>query len=167
MPRILFDFHIVGIIRKPQKSEEPPNLTPCPYCENQLAESDLQCDSCRQTLPYCIITGFHILASDLSQCSSCHFPGQRSELMKAAKAGESCPMCSNGLLNEFPILSPSQIKAITYTSTKAENDEDPSMTNGNHVLNGNEADLEEDSEENNNPNSGSSNAGDSRPGSYK
>ena len=89
--------------------------------------------------------------------------------MKAAKAGESCPMCSNGLLNEFPMLSPSQIKAITYTSTK-ENDasEDPSMTNGNHVLNGNEADLEEDSEENNNPNSGSSNAGDSsRPGSYK
>ena len=108
------------------------------------------------------------LASDLSQCSTCNFPGQRSELMTTAKAGESCPMCGNGLLNDFPALNPSQIKVLTYATTKELEDENVSLTNGNHeMMNGNEED--EDSEENNNPNSSSSNAtaGESRPGSYK
>ena len=93
---------IEGIIRKPQKTEEPAILTPCPYCENLVPESELQCDSCRNILPYCIVTGFHIVSADLSQCSNCNFPGQRSELIKTSKSGESCPMCGHGLMNEFP-----------------------------------------------------------------
>ena len=36
---------IEGIIRKPQKTEEPPILTPCPYCETPVAESELQVNS--------------------------------------------------------------------------------------------------------------------------
>ena len=52
---------IEGIIRKPQKIEESPILTPCPYCETPVAESELQCDSCRNILPYCIVTGYHII----------------------------------------------------------------------------------------------------------
>jgi len=157
---------IEGIIRKPQKTEEPAILTPCPYCENLVPESELQCDSCRNILPYCIVTGFHIVSADLSQCSNCNFPGQRSELIKTSKCGENCPMCGHGLMNEFPALSPSQIKAITYATTK-ELEEETNITNGNHVLNG--IDPDDDSEENHNPNSSSSNAtaGESRPGSYR
>ena len=66
----------------------------------------------------------------------------------------------------FPALSPSQIKAITYATTK-ELEEENNITNGNHVLNG--IDPDDDSEENHNPNSSSSNAtaGESRPGSYR
>lgn len=48
---------IEGIIRKPQKTEEQPLLTPCPFCENPVAESELQCEACRNNLPYCIMTG--------------------------------------------------------------------------------------------------------------
>ena len=66
----------------------------------------------------------------------------------------------------FLALSPSQIKAITYATTK-ELEEETNITNGNHVLNG--IDPDDDSEENHNPNSSSSNAtaGESRPGSYR
>ena len=64
-------------------------------------------------------------------------------------------------------LSPSQIKAITYATTKELDEETNINGNGNHVLNG--IDPDDDSEENHNPNSSSSNAtaGESRPGSYR
>ena len=48
---------IEGIIRKPQKTEEDPLFTPCPYCENPVVESELSCNSCRNSLAYCVITG--------------------------------------------------------------------------------------------------------------
>ena len=52
---------IEGIIRKPQKTEEESVLTPCPYCETSVAESDLQCDSCRLVKKICfIVSSFKI-----------------------------------------------------------------------------------------------------------
>jgi hypothetical protein len=94
---------IEGIIRKPQKTEESPILTPCPYCTNPVADAELQCDQCRNNLPYCILTGYHILSDDLSVCTTCQFPGSRADLKKAAEAGENCPMCSNTLGTEFQV----------------------------------------------------------------
>ncbi len=109
---------IEGIIRKPQKTEEEPLLTPCPFCEHPVVESDLQCDSCKNSLPYCIVSGYHIQAQDLSQCPHCQFPGMRSELLRVAKAQESCPMCSNELNDglKFPVLTPAQIKTVVTSN---------------------------------------------------
>ena len=63
-----------GIIRKrPKKdenggreAEEPPQSTPCLYCSNAVPETDLYCPCCKNNLPYCIATGFHVTAADLS-----------------------------------------------------------------------------------------------------
>ena len=118
---------IEGIIRKPQKTEEEPLLTPCPYCQNPTQESELHCDSCRNTLPYCIISGYHILCPDLTQCPHCQFPGIRSELLRIAKNNEICPMCSTELSGNlhFPELNPSQIKTIVNATTNGvEEDEE-------------------------------------------
>ena len=142
---------IEGIIRKPQKTEEDPILTPCPYCQNATQESELHCDSCRNTLPYCIISGYHILSPpDLSQCPHCQFPGIRSELLNLAKNGENCPMCSNELNDSlsFPELNPSQIKTIVNTSANGIEDEEE-VVNGNGDENSEDHPLSADSSSSN------------------
>ncbi len=63
-----------GIIRKkPKKGEnigggahELPQSTPCLYCSNVVPEMDLYCPRCKNNLPYCVATGFHVTAADLS-----------------------------------------------------------------------------------------------------
>ncbi len=88
-----------GIIRKrPKKDdggEEAAKSTPCPFCSFGVPESDLKCAQCKNNLPYCVATGFHVIATDLSVCNHCKFPGFRSELLRLTSAGESCPMCAN------------------------------------------------------------------------
>ena len=47
-----------------------------------MPESDLHCDQCKNSLPYCVATGFHILPTDLTICPNCKFPAIRSNLSK-------------------------------------------------------------------------------------
>ena len=153
---------IEGIIRKPQKTEEEPLLTPCPYCQNPTQESELHCDSCRNTLPYCIISGYHILCPDLTQCPHCQFPGIRSELLRIAKNNEICPMCSTELSGNlhFPELNPSQIKTIINATNGVEEDEE---VNGEEVENDEQHPLSSANSSSSNATAGST----SRPASYR
>ncbi len=73
-----------GIVRKRPgrgekgvSNEDPPRSTPCPYCSHQVPEPDLYCPQCKSNLPYCIATGYHVVAGDLSVCPACRFPGFR------------------------------------------------------------------------------------------
>ncbi|KAJ8298131.1 hypothetical protein KUTeg_024662 [Tegillarca granosa] len=88
------------IVRKPDKSEEEEGLTPCPYCGFQLPETDLTCPECKNTIPYCIVTGRHVLKDDLSACPKCDFPAIFSEFIKLLETEESCPMCSEKIIKE-------------------------------------------------------------------
>eukprot|EP00735_Rhodelphis_limneticus_P002837 TRINITY_DN1387_c0_g1::TRINITY_DN1387_c0_g1_i1::g.20098::m.20098 TRINITY_DN1387_c0_g1::TRINITY_DN1387_c0_g1_i1::g.20098 ORF type:complete len:1400 (-),score=364.31,sp/Q3UGF1/WDR19_MOUSE/44.20/0.0,IKI3/PF04762.7/0.00012,IKI3/PF04762.7/2.2,WD40/PF00400.27/1e+02,WD40/PF00400.27/1e+03,WD40/PF00400.27/0.025,WD40/PF00400.27/2.4e+03,eIF2A/PF08662.6/0.00032,Clathrin/PF00637.15/1.4e+03,Clathrin/PF00637.15/8.4e+02,Clathrin/PF00637.15/0.11,Clathrin/PF00637.15/0.91,Clathrin/PF00637.15/51,Clathrin/PF00637.15 len=100
---------IEAIVRKRQKQEnevtEP--LTPCPYCKQPLPETDLDCRSCKNSLPYCIATGKHMVFQDWSNCPSCSFPA----LYTALARFRQCPMC------EAPI-APSQIRKIDDPSSQ-------------------------------------------------
>ena len=90
-----------SIRKRPKKGEgegeEPPKSTPCPFCSFSVPESDLRCPQCKNSLPYCVATGLHAIATDLTVCSSCKFPGFRSELLRMAQGGEDCPMCGNAM----------------------------------------------------------------------
>ncbi|KAJ8298290.1 hypothetical protein KUTeg_024821 [Tegillarca granosa] len=88
------------IVRKPDKSEEEEGLTPCPFCGFQLPETDLTCPECKNTIPYCIVTGRHVLKDDLSACPKCDFPAIFSEFIKLLETEESCPMCSEKIIKE-------------------------------------------------------------------
>ncbi len=72
-----------GIVRKRpgmkdgDEREEPPRSTPCPFCSNQVPEPDLYCPQCKSNLPYCVATGYHVVAADLTLCNSCRFPALR------------------------------------------------------------------------------------------
>jgi hypothetical protein len=58
-----------------------------------VPESDLYCGQCKNTLPYCVATGFHVVPTDLTQCPLCKFPAIKSELTALAEDGVVCPMC--------------------------------------------------------------------------
>jgi len=64
------------------ESTEIGNLTPCPYCDSDLLETELICYNCRNTIPFCIATGHHLIKNDLTCCPSCHFPSILSQLTR-------------------------------------------------------------------------------------
>jgi WD repeat-containing protein 19 len=86
---------IEAIVRKPGErndAEEPE--TPSPYDPNaNVAETVLECPSTRNTIPYCIATGRHIVLHDLALCPSCSFPASFSYFTKLVEAEGTCPMC--------------------------------------------------------------------------
>ena len=43
---------IEAIIRKPQRTEEAEKSTRCPYCTNEVPESDLHCGQCKVSRCY-------------------------------------------------------------------------------------------------------------------
>lgn len=85
---------IEGIVRKRDKTEEEENLTPCPYCDSVIPDTQLVCPDCKTNIPYCIATGCHIRKKDLTECPNCHFPAIHSEFSKILEAEEKCPMCA-------------------------------------------------------------------------
>lgn len=78
---------IEAVVRKPPKNgksgeiqTDPPELlTPCPYCDKLLPETELVCNICTRNIPFCIVTGRHIVKSDLTVCPECDFPAIYSE----------------------------------------------------------------------------------------
>ena len=84
---------IEAIVRKPQRTEEPEKVSRCPYCPNEVPDSELYCDQCKNNLPYCVATGYHIVPTDLTLCPLCKFPAIKSEFVKLAEDGVVCPMC--------------------------------------------------------------------------
>ena len=126
---------IEGIVRRPpQKSnngeitnlEEQPKLTPCPYCMADVLESELHCGNCNRTLPYCVATGFHVIATDLTVCHACFFPGFRTEMLRLAQSndgkGDPCPMCGERLeASSLKSMNPSQLVGFLGSRGDAEN----------------------------------------------
>ncbi|XP_039278793.1 WD repeat-containing protein 19 [Nilaparvata lugens] len=92
---------IEGVVRKPPRgannklaADEPEPVSPCPFCEQRLPQTELYCNQCKNNIPFCIATGRHIVKGDLTVCPHCRFPAIRSELLQLVESGENCPMCS-------------------------------------------------------------------------
>ncbi len=41
-------------------------------------ETQLECANCHNSIPYCVVTGKHMVISDASMCPSCRFPATYS-----------------------------------------------------------------------------------------
>ena len=87
---------IEAIVRKPgEKTDVEEPQTPSPFDPGvRLPETALECPSTRNTIPYCIATGRHIVLTDLTVCPSCEFPASFSAFTKLMEAEGACPMCS-------------------------------------------------------------------------
>ncbi|ETM43841.1 hypothetical protein L914_10843 [Phytophthora nicotianae] len=97
---------IEAIVRRPNKEQPPDTRTPCPYCSHELAEAELDCPTCKNSIPYCIVTGFHMVKDDWTQCPRCTFPGLYSQFVEHLGTDATCPMCEQPLtpqeLHKFP-----------------------------------------------------------------
>ncbi|CAH8523624.1 unnamed protein product [Heterobilharzia americana] len=73
--------------------------TPCPSCGSLLLETCLYCTECRSNIPYCVITGNHVVKNDFTVCPGCQFPALYSELMRYVEncSNPVCPMCNVNL----------------------------------------------------------------------
>ncbi|KAJ0055626.1 hypothetical protein NL108_006477 [Boleophthalmus pectinirostris] len=100
---------IEAMVRRPDTSELEEETTPCPFCGFQLPQNDLLCISCKNNLPYCIVTGRHMLKEDWSVCPHCEFPALYSQFILLLETETVCPMCSEPL-------DVKQIKKITDCS---------------------------------------------------
>eukprot|EP00727_Mastigamoeba_balamuthi_P013091 m51a1_g8404 putative wd repeat-containing protein 19 isoform x1 (1404) ;mRNA; r:243939-249400 len=103
---------VEGIVRKMEKTNDEEEQAPCPNCAAPLARSELDCPSCKSFLPYCVVSGRHMVLDDWSACPSCTFPALFSQLQQLAAAGGACPMCEQPVqadaikreVNPVPIL---------------------------------------------------------------
>jgi WD repeat-containing protein 19 len=86
------------LVRKPDLAEDVDPNAPCPNCDNSaLPRTELNCPECKTTLPYCVITGRHMVLDDWSQCPSCAFPALFGPFRKYISAAKKCPMCENAI----------------------------------------------------------------------
>lgn len=103
---------IFGIVRKKRAEEEKEEeLTPCPYCSFKLSSTETTCPSCKNEIPYCCVTGRHMVADDWCMCPKCKFPALHSKFTQLLQVNESkCPMCENRITNE--VLKVRDVKPI-------------------------------------------------------
>ncbi|KXZ49298.1 hypothetical protein GPECTOR_22g892 [Gonium pectorale] len=85
------------MVRKPEKDpeelEEP--LADCPYCNMPGPETELQCISCQNILPFDLATGKRMVLSDWAECPSCKFPASATQFIRIISAEQRCPMCND------------------------------------------------------------------------
>ncbi|KFM71007.1 WD repeat-containing protein 19, partial [Stegodyphus mimosarum] len=115
---------IETIVRKSLKAQDVEEAkTPCPYCGENLLQTSLYCEHCRYNVPYCIITGNHIISGDLTLCPQCHFPALFSEFSKSLSVDKTCPMC-------LAEVSVDELKQVEYIPPENFDDELPSNSQG-------------------------------------
>ncbi|EGR31945.1 WD repeat protein [Ichthyophthirius multifiliis] len=89
-----YKMKIENIARKPLKEEVVENKTECPFCKELVDEYSLVCNSCQNSIPYCVATGQHIIANQLCFCPSCKMPANIQMFKKYLSINENvCPMC--------------------------------------------------------------------------
>ncbi|RLN52430.1 hypothetical protein BBJ29_007206 [Phytophthora kernoviae] len=96
---------IEAIVRRPNKEQPPDTRTPCPYCSHELAEAELDCPTCKNSIPYCVVTGYHMVKDDWTQCPRCIFPALHSQFVEHLGTDATCPMC------ELP-LTPDELRKV-------------------------------------------------------
>ena len=84
---------IENTARRPVKEEPSENTTPCPFCNAPVPESELNCESCMNNLPFCIATGKHMTLNGICRCPKCHSPAFEDIFRRMLGLDPKCPMC--------------------------------------------------------------------------
>jgi len=91
---------IEKLVRRPPSKEEEDEVSPCCFCFFKLSNAQLNCPQCKNDLPFCTITGRHMVASDYSNCPECKMPALYSELMELTKENCTCYICKAPIIKE-------------------------------------------------------------------
>lgn len=83
------------MVRKPDKGEElEETLVDCPFCNMPGPETELQCISCQNLIPFDIATGKRMSLADWAQCPNCMFPCSGQQFIRILAVEQRCPMCN-------------------------------------------------------------------------
>jgi len=89
-----FKRQIEKVAIKVPKIEDPPEDTsPCPFCGAFIFNSEMDCESCKNHLPFCIASGHHMLLKEWTNCPKCSFPANISKFTAVLETEATCPMC--------------------------------------------------------------------------
>jgi WD repeat-containing protein 19 len=96
---------IEQIVRRPSADEADieESASPSPYDPSALVpDTQLECPTTRNLIPYCVATGRHIVLHDLCVCPSCAFPAIYSAFTRLISQMDdhACPMCSQHIALE-------------------------------------------------------------------
>lgn len=78
-------------------TEDPEDVSSCPFCGTAGSVADLECTKCMNVIPYCIVTGMRMRLGDWTQCPRCEFPATQTAMLQYVQTNGSCPMCSHAL----------------------------------------------------------------------
>ncbi|KAI9219239.1 hypothetical protein BC828DRAFT_386629 [Blastocladiella britannica] len=106
---------IESLVRKQQADDCDPaeEQSPCPHCTTPVNVTELDCSTCKNSLPFCVASGNHMTASEWSQCPKCTAPGLLPAMLKvAASKAPECPMCGVVWAAEELVLEPNVPAAV-------------------------------------------------------
>ncbi|OQV14446.1 WD repeat-containing protein 19 [Hypsibius exemplaris] len=91
-----YESKILNILRKANRVIDPEEThTECPYASHKFPASLLSCPLCRIRVPFCVLTGMHVIKSDFTLCPGCSMPAIFSEVKSCLQRGlQACPMCA-------------------------------------------------------------------------
>ena len=81
-------------IKRPKETDQADSTSPCPFCAAYVLDYELECGSCKNSIPFCAASGKHMQLAAWSQCSGCGFPALLAEMTQSLDAEGDCPMCS-------------------------------------------------------------------------
>ena len=114
---------IDAMVRRPTKEQDIElESSPCPHCNNDVPNTELDCVHCKNWIAYCIITGTHMTRNDWSECPHCHFPAKYSALLNFINVETRCPMCEEEIIPfQVQRVSEKDIQLDPYSKPNQEN----------------------------------------------
>jgi WD repeat-containing protein 19 len=102
-----FKKKIEALVRRPATEEAEQPFSPCPFCGHDIPAYSLDCtDSCRNYIPFCIVSGRHMTLEECSYCPSCRFPALLGPLNAYLAVETACPMCGDTIVPGTPTVVP-------------------------------------------------------------
>jgi len=85
---------IKQIARRPVKEEKREASLNCPYCSDPVPVTQMKCETCKNYIPFCIASGYHITLENCTFCPSCDFPADAIMFRRILEIDSKCPMCN-------------------------------------------------------------------------
>ncbi|XP_072162557.1 WD repeat-containing protein 19 isoform X2 [Bemisia tabaci] len=107
---------IEGIVRKANRStpKKAENIsTPCPYCNFNVPQTQLECPQCSRIIPFCIASGYHIVLDELTACPLCNFPAKHVTFTEVLESYGKCPMCQ-GAVNALDLVLSNELRQFAF-----------------------------------------------------
>jgi len=99
-------------IKRPRVPDPEEESSPCPFCSAYILDMELDCESCKNTIPYCLASGKHMLLSNWTSCPNCKFPANLSDFEKSLQADRTCPMCESTVNPSALKLNPDPVSEL-------------------------------------------------------